>query len=339
MPHKLPHGARVPRTRPVRQHPKHLLGEKPPTRDEDPELHLVADWLHTADPGGHVFAEVLRDTIDQLLDGQKTGRWDWLTLRKTEKTHMGTLVEINLHREFEFEDGDATDYRIAGIEVDCKFSQNLGGWELPPEALGHICLLVWAHDDSSRWEAGLIRVTEDLLRASVNRDAKRRLRDEGESRILWLYPTPALPENLLLQLDDATRERIFAASGPRNGGQGRINELLCSVQGRIVRRSVILTVGMQDDSMKRAREARLPQHLGQKGILVLGHRAADLRIARAFSLPAPALGQFVSVRVHPDAGPPRPGTVRIAGALWRIARPDDPVVPAPQLERGRSPEP
>src|ERR1022692_627795 len=34
---------------------------------------------------------------------------------------MGTLVEINLHRQFGFEDGDVTDYRIAGIEVDCKY--------------------------------------------------------------------------------------------------------------------------------------------------------------------------------------------------------------------------
>ena len=41
-----------------------------------------------------VFATALRDAIDQLLDGERTGRWDWYTLRKTEKTHMGTIVEI-----------------------------------------------------------------------------------------------------------------------------------------------------------------------------------------------------------------------------------------------------
>ena len=114
-----------------------------------------------------------------------------MTLRKTEKTHMGSIVEINLHREFEFADGDATDYRIDGIEVDCKFSQSLGGWELPPESVGHLCLLVWANDDSSRWEAGLVRVPEAYLRPGRgNRDGKRRLTIEGESRILWLYGHP-----------------------------------------------------------------------------------------------------------------------------------------------------
>jgi hypothetical protein len=62
------------------------------------------------DPGGQMFAPVIRDTLDQLLDGRRAGRWDYQKLHKTEKTHMGTLVEINLHREFDFADGDATDY-------------------------------------------------------------------------------------------------------------------------------------------------------------------------------------------------------------------------------------
>ena len=48
---------------------------------------------------------------------------------------MGTLVEINLQRKFGFEDGDTTDYRIARIEVDCKYSMTYGGWELPPEVM------------------------------------------------------------------------------------------------------------------------------------------------------------------------------------------------------------
>jgi hypothetical protein len=73
---------------------------------------------------------------------------------------MGTLVEINLHRAFDFEDGTETDYRIAGIEVDCKFSRSFGGWEIPPEAYGHLCLLVWADDAQSRWSAGVVRIRD-----------------------------------------------------------------------------------------------------------------------------------------------------------------------------------
>lgn len=289
----------------------------------------MADYILAADPDGQRIGEVLRDTYDQLLDGQNTGRWDWLTLRKTEKTHMGTLVEINLHREFDFDDGDKMDYRIVGIDVDCKFSQAIGGWEMPPESLGHLCLVVWASDDLARWEAGLIRVREHLLRPGGNRDAKRRLTDEGESRILWLYDKPALPENLLLHLSEDARERIFTAGS----GQRRINELFRSVTGRIIRRAVILTVAMQDDSLKRARDARLPKHLGSEGYLVLGHQEQDPLVAAALDLPVPRKGEFISVRVVPHHGEACAGVAEISGTLWRVADPHDAPGVAPQLSR------
>ena len=73
----------------------------PPARGADPELDLVQAELYRLDPRGRRFAAVLRDTLDQLYDGQHTGRWNYDQLHKTEKTHMGTLVEINLHRRFE----------------------------------------------------------------------------------------------------------------------------------------------------------------------------------------------------------------------------------------------
>jgi hypothetical protein len=91
---------------------------------DDPELSSVEARLRILDPAGAQVAEVLRDTLDQIYDGQHTGRWSYDQLHKTEKTHVGTLVEINLHRKFDFADGIVTDYRIAGVEVDCKYSMN-----------------------------------------------------------------------------------------------------------------------------------------------------------------------------------------------------------------------
>jgi hypothetical protein len=82
--------------------------------DADSEIKAVEAELYRLDPTGDVVAAVLRNTLDQLYDGQHTGRWSYDQLHKTEKTYMGTLVEINLHREFDFADGNATDYRIAG---------------------------------------------------------------------------------------------------------------------------------------------------------------------------------------------------------------------------------
>src|SRR4051794_22790055 len=100
--------------------PYEVVGFEPPVRGEDPELDAVEDAIRSVDPTGELVADVLRETFDQLYDGQRTGRYRWEQLLKTEKTYMGTLVEINLHRAFDFEDGFRMDYRIAGVEVDCK---------------------------------------------------------------------------------------------------------------------------------------------------------------------------------------------------------------------------
>ena len=40
---------------------------------------------------------------------------------------------MNLTKEFEFANGDDLDWQIAGRDVDCKFSKDLGGWEIPME--------------------------------------------------------------------------------------------------------------------------------------------------------------------------------------------------------------
>ena len=64
--------------------------------EPDAELDAVEAELHRLDPAGTQVATILRDTLDQLYDGQHTGRWSYDQLHKTEKTHMGTLVEINL---------------------------------------------------------------------------------------------------------------------------------------------------------------------------------------------------------------------------------------------------
>lgn len=303
----------------------------------DPELDAVEAELHRLDPGGEQVAAVLRETLDQLYDGQHTGRWSYDQLHKTEKTHMGTLVEINLHRAFGFADGDVTDYRIAGIEVDCKYSMNYGGWELPPEVINHICLLITANDTTGTWTAGLARIHEAYLRGRANRDAKRQLTAASRSNIRPLWPEHGrLAENVFLQIDPATRDRIFGSKA-RHGsshGQARTNELFRSVQRRIIRRAELATVAQQDDFMKRARgNGGARTHLRTEGIIVLGHQDNDPLVAAALGLPVPRKGEFVSARVTPaDEGCKNPVAV-IEGQPWVLAQEDDPVVIAPVVPR------
>jgi hypothetical protein len=302
-----------------------LPEEEPPAGGPDLQLERVAARLRGLDPDGSTFAEVLRDTLDQLLDGQRTGRYAETELRKTEKTHMGTLVEINLHRAFDFDDGSVTDYRIAGIEVDCKFSRTFGGWEIPLEAYGYLCLVVWADDAQSLWSAGLVRIQEELLLTSQNRDRKRRLNRDGLEGIYWLHRDAPLPPNLLLHLPSNVRDAIFS----HRSGQSRVVELFRLVQGRVVPRTAVLTVAQQKDAPKRVRDAR--RHLRREGVVILGHQGDHPRVARALNLPVPKKGEWISARLAPTA-PRTPESVVIARDHYRLADTHDPPTKAPLLD-------
>jgi hypothetical protein len=309
--------------------------EPGPPADDD--LGAVEAELYRRDLSGARVARVIRDTFDQLYDGQHTGRWDFAQLHKTEKTHMGTLIEINLHREFGFADGEVTDYRIAGVQVDCKYSMTPGGWALPPEVVGQVALLVTASDAAREWRAGLIRVEPGWLNQSRNRDGKTTLSHLGRASIRWLWPDhEPLAANLFLGLGEYARHQIFNARAARGHqhGQARVNELFRLVQGRIIRRAELATVAQQDDFMKRARvNGGARTQLQPEGILVLGHQDNDPLVAAALGLPVPHKGEFVSGRVVP-AGPGRPGPVALIGeTAWALAAPGDPASPAPVIAK------
>ena len=304
--------------------------------DTDPERDRVIRHILALDRSGERIAAALRRTIDMLLDGRHTGRYRWDQLHKTEKTHAGTLVEINLQREFGFADGALLDYSIAGADVDCKFSQRLGGWMVPPEAFGKLLLLVWASDEEAAWCAGLVRAREAYLRAAPNRDLKRALNEAGLGDIHWLHRNAPLGENALLRLPPRTVSSILALPS----GQQRVNELFRRAQGRRISRAVIATVAQQDDYMKRVRAGGgARDQLRSEGIVIFGEYGSHGEAAAALDLPVPGSGEFVSARLARLRSPTnrqngsRGGRarVRLDGGEWAVAEPGDPVEPAPLL--------
>lgn len=303
-----------------------------PVAAADDGLTTVASWLQ-GQPGMQArFASALRQSIDEVLDGQRTGRFDIATLEKTEKTYLGTKVEIVVRAEFGLGRGTVMDYRIAGHEVDAKFT--IGStWTIPREAMGHLCLVMAADDRRSTFRVGLLKITEQILNPGANQDGKRSVSVAGRGEIRWLADNLPLPENVLLQMRPVDRDAIFHASdGHRSGGNGgqlRINELLRRVQGRVIDRTTAITVASQLDGPKRVRDAR--HHLRPEGIVVLGHQQDHPDIARALGPVVPAKGSWVAVRlVRPPIGDLRPVAV-ISGRSYVVARPDEPPEPAPEL--------
>lgn len=329
------------------------LGFEPVTTAMPDELAPFVDWFSSEVDARERFRWALRDSLDELLDGQRTGRWAYQHLSKTEKTHLGTTVEVNLTKEFEFANGEHLDWSINGVDIDCKFSKDLGGWEIPMEMYlcddhggrqgkaNHPALLTWMNDDENQWAAGLVTITDDRLRwrtdkesgglvRAYNRDNKRRLDDRSASHIQWLWGgiQTDLPRNLLLHLDPVVRRRIFSFE---NSGQRRVDQLFREVRDRIVGRQVVLTVAQQDDAPKRARDARL--HLRSEGILVLGHETAHTKVVSGLGLPVPVKGEWIATRVVPvNESDMRPYVV-IEGERWSRAEHDEPVAAAPKLPR------
>jgi hypothetical protein len=303
---------------------------RPPTPDKDPELWAVHAAIKAMDPHGHRIGYAIREALDQIYDGQRTGRWDYTQLMKTEKTHVGTLVEIWLQREFGFADGKDLDYRIAGVDVDCKWSLNLYDWEIPQEMYSRgdkVALVVWANEYTARWAAGLIRIDETVLRPpGRQRDGKRKLNDRGRDRIAWLFPGADLVRNTLLHVSDPAKlEKIAYAAG----GQTAVTNLFRELLGELVNRATVLTAAQQVDGAKRVRDAR--KQLRPHGIVIFGHYHPHPVMAAELGLPRPTLGRFVSARLAPWLpGDPEPHT-EISGTVWRCARLDDPVVEAPPL--------
>lgn len=300
-----------------------------PQVENDHEMETVVANIRLLDPDGRRTARIIRETFDQLYDGQRTGRYQWEQLYKTEKTHCGTLIEINLNREFKFESGDKLDYKIAGIEVDCKYSQSIGGWMIPPEAHGHLCLLVSAEDsDSPKWSMGFVRITDDRLNTGGNRDKKATLNTNGRNAIIWLFKDEPMSPNALLQIDRTVVEGIMALA--QKSGQKAINELFRRALGLRIGRTVVATVAQQNDYMKRLRaNGGARTALQSEGIIILGQYESHKAVARELGVPIPGPGEAVSVRVVPAA--PGVNVAKIEGRLWRVAQSDDHVIPAPKL--------
>ena len=250
---------------------------------------------------------------------------------KTEKTHAGTLVEIALARALRLADGTTLDYTIAGADVDCKFSHRLGGWMVPPEAEGKLLLLVQASDEDGTWSAGLLRAAGENLRPAGNRDGKRGLGERGRAAVRWLHARAPLQENALIRLPERDATAVFALPS----GQQRVNELFRRAQRMRVSRTVVATVAMQDDYMKRVRGGGgARDQLRAEGIVIFGDYAGDQVLASALGLPRPGPASS-SARGWPGAraAPAAPGALGAeapaATALGAAARAAEAPVAAP----------
>ncbi|MEV7693267.1 NaeI family type II restriction endonuclease [Microbacterium sp. NPDC089189] len=296
---------------------------------DDPSLDEVAAALIALDPTGARWAAVVRHTYDMLYNGAETGRYLWKDLAKTEKTHFGTLFEINAQREFEFADGSGDpddplhkglDYSIAGHDVDAKWSQDDGRWMLPPEVFGKLALVATGSDPKSEFSVGLIRVRPEYLTTGSegNRDKKSWLSPFGRQQVRWLWRHAPMPVNVLLQLPSATIENIVDSKS----GSVRVARLFRATEGRLVHRSAVATVARQLDHQKRARgNGGARDILRPDGYLIMSG-VYHAPVAAALGIPVPSRAEYIAARVVPSLH--QEGAL-LEGRWWRLAHDGDTV--------------
>ena len=266
-------------------------------------LSQIANSLTGAAGGAARFeqlvGEILRDCIDRVIQTPKTGRRLYEELQNTEKTYIGTCVEIDLRSELGFSRGKVQDLKIGGREVDIKFTGRKA-WMMPPEAVGHICILISANEERASYSVGLIVARADYLTLGANRDAKKTISREGRGNIHWMLVDAGYERNFWLTVSREAAERI--ASG-RTGNE-RMVTLFREVQDRPIRRKVIADVAGQLDFTRRIRAdgpSGTRNKLASEGIVVLtGTSARDRELMNRLGLPAVGATEYLAHRLSDE---------------------------------------
>jgi Restriction endonuclease NaeI len=232
-----------------------------------------------------VLGTALRQAIDEIIDTPRTQRCAFKDLAKTEKTYLGTRVEILL-RDFLRLPVGKRDLVILGTDVDVKFT-SADNWMIPIEARNSICLLVAADEDNELCSLGLIVAREEYLNTGENRDGKLSIRRQHFQHILWLVNGAKYPASFWKSIQPATIKFIFGGSS----GTERLARLFSSIKAVPIHRSAIESVARQRDSMKRVRANGGVRD--RKGLLILSGKYDRAKIAE-LGLPACDVHSFIS---------------------------------------------
>ena len=220
------------------------------------------------------FARAVRQAIDEVIDGARTGRYRYAELETQEKTYIGTRIEIVVRTELGLAREGKLDTVIEGNEVDFKWSAR-ASWMIPREAVGQLCIVLCGDEEGGTFSVGLVRCTDKHLNPGANQDAKRTLSSVGKGSIRWLVRDGKLPVSFLAGLDRKTREAILAAPA----GQARVREFFTQVTRVPVPREVIPTLAVQEDPMRRIRQDGQKGHLSGMKVLS-GHFDVSRRAAQ-----------------------------------------------------------
>lgn len=256
-------------------------------------LHKLEAAILKSTKGRERFKEqiplLLRKAIDEVIDAPRTGRFTVDELEKTEKTYLGTKVEILLRNWFKFPKGEKLNLLVDGVETDVKNTMG-DDWMIPHEAVGRPCLLVKTNEKLARFSIGIIVARREYLRDGENQDGKRGISAAGKKKIYWLIENESYPENFWQGFDRELRRKIMS----QPSGTKRVDALFRQVQGKPISRSQVLAIAPQKDAMKRLRKnGGARDSLASDGIAILSGQY-DAALIESLGLPKCKKDEFIS---------------------------------------------
>lgn len=270
-----------------------------PSHPDYPVLAPLAAALERQAGGAVGFAAgvppLFRRAVDEVIDAPRTNRFTIAEVEKTEKTYLGTKVEILLRDFLKLPKGRILDLSIDGVETDIKNTMQRA-WTIPLESHGHPALLLRLNEQSAQCDAGLVLVRPEYLNAGENRDAKKTLSAAGLENIWWLLRKQPYPPNFWEALPDKDRLEIFAVGS----ASARLALLFLKLQRQPISRLQVQAVAQQHDYMKRLRRnGGARDRLAEEGVALLSGRT-DGALIGALKL-GPVTGEeFISLTPETD---------------------------------------
>lgn len=274
----------------------------PPAHQDYLLLKLIADDILKRAGGEPAFrafvTEMLRAKIDSVINTVQTNRRSLKEVEKTEKTYIGTLVEIAFRTRLKLP-RSKKDLLIAGHTVDVKTTVR-GNWMIAKDCIGIPCVLVAADEIRAQCSVGLIVARSEYMTQKGNQDKKVSISAAGRAHIWWLLKDVPYPANFWRRVDDAVVDRIFA---PKSGN-GRMITLFKALPGRVIPRNVIEAVAGGKDPTRRVRFDKSKKNgtrdqLAAAGFVVLSGDYDSLLIT-ALGLPHVGGSEFISFQLRDE---------------------------------------
>lgn len=257
----------------------------------EPIVEAIVAALGSWDSFQKQIPPLFRLAIDEVIDAPRTGRLILDEIEKTEKTYLGTKIEIILRDCLGFPYGKVLDFLINGVECDVKHTMGRA-WSIPLESIGRPAILLRENEKSALCDFSVILIRPEYMNSGKNRDRKGTISSANIAHVWWLLKDHPYPENIWQMMPAVTRDLVLSAGK----GKRRIASLFENLLERPIPRSAIEALANQRDPLKRIRRnGGARDILAPKGIAILFGKS-DKELIAQLGLAELNAEEFISFR-------------------------------------------